>query len=319
LPIESPSRVAAHTPVMADEVVRILAPRSGDTVVDCTFGAGGHARRLAPALGPHGRYIAIDRDPEAERWFRELSQDVVCETRFLRGNFADVLPQLAEEGVAADGILIDLGVSSMQIDRPERGFSYSREAPLDMRMDPTSPTSAADVVAQADARDLERWFKTFGEERHSRRIANAIVARREESPITSTSDLVEIVRSAIPGPAQFGGGHPAKRVFQALRIVVNDEMDSLARGLVAGRDLLAPSGRMVVISFHSLEDRAVKRDFKSASTPDAPPPEVPVRADEIPAAPFHLATPKALRPQQEEQDDNPRSRSARLRGLERSR
>lgn len=318
MPIESPSRLAPHTPVMADEVVSVLAPRSGDTVVDCTFGAGGHARRLAPALGPHGRYIAIDRDPEAERWFRELSQDVLCETRFLRGNFADVLPQLAEEGLAADGILLDLGVSSMQVDRPERGFSYSRDAPLDMRMDPTAPRSAADVVASAEARDLERWFKSYGEERHGRRIANAIVARRDEAPITSTSDLVEIVRSAIPGPAAFGGGHPAKRVFQALRIVVNDELESLATGLEAGRDLLAPGGRMVVISFHSLEDRAVKRDFKSSSTPDAPPPEVPVRADEIPPAPFDLATPKALRPKADEQDANPRSRSARLRGIERA-
>ncbi len=304
---------------MADEVVRILAPRSGETVVDCTFGAGGHARRLAPALGPHGRYIAIDRDPEAERWFRELAQDVVCETRFLRGNFADVLGRLAEEGLAADAVLLDLGVSSMQIDRPERGFSYSRDAPLDMRMDPAGPTSAADIVATADARDLERWFKTYGEERHARRIANAIVARRGEAPITTTSDLVEVVRAAIPGPATFGGGHPAKRVFQALRIVVNEELDSLSAGLDAGKQLLAPGGRMVVISFHSLEDRAVKRDFKRASTPDAPPPEVPVRADEIPPAPFDLATPRALRPGSVEQDANPRSRSARLRGIVKAR
>lgn len=318
MPIESPSRVIPHRPVMADEVVRLLAPRSGETVVDCTFGAGGHARRLAPALGPHGRYVAIDRDPEAERWFRELSQDVVCEARFLQGNFADVLPRLAEEGLQADALLLDLGVSSMQIDRPERGFSYSRCAPLDMRMDPTARRSAADVVASAEAADLERWFRAYGEERHSRRIARAIVARRETTPIETTSDLVEIVRAAVPAPASFAGGHPAKRVFQALRIVVNDELESLDRGLDAGRALLASGGRMVAIAFHSLEDRAVKRDFRAASTPDEPPAEVPVKASEIPPAEFALATPRALRPSAAEEDANPRARSARLRGIVRT-
>ena len=149
LPVESRRPARGHDPVLADEVVRLLAPRPGDTVVDATFGAGGHARRLAPALGEDGRYIAIDQDPEAAAWFSDLAEDVVCETRFIRANFADALPRLADQGVRADAILMDLGLSSMQVDQPERGFSYSRQAPLDMRMDPGRDRSAADLVAEA--------------------------------------------------------------------------------------------------------------------------------------------------------------------------
>lgn len=317
LPIESPSRRTGHTPVLGDEVVALLAPRAGETVVDCTFGAGGHARRLAPALGPEGLYIGIDRDPEARAWFDEFAADVVCRTRLIRGDFADVLPELVEEGVRADAVLMDLGVSSMQVDRPERGFSYARQAPLDMRMDPDQPVSAADLVATADARDLQRWFAEYGEERYARQIARAIVARRAEAPITTTADLVDVVRSAVPTPALFAGGHPAKRVFQALRIAVNDELGSLERGLAAALDLLAPGGRLAVISFHSLEDRMVKRAMRAEATRGAPPPDVPLRASEMPPAPAHVLTGKAVRPRQAEQDANPRSKSARLRGLAR--
>ncbi len=303
---------------MAEEVARLAEPRPDETVVDCTFGAGGHARRLAPALGAGGRYIAIDRDPEAGGWFDEFADDVVCGARMVRGDFADVLRDLVAEGCRADVVLMDLGVSSMQVDRPERGFSYAREAPLDMRMDPDQPESAADLVASASASDLAKLFRRYGEERYAGPIARRIVERREREPIRTTADLVDVVRSAVPTPALFAGGHPAKRVFQALRIAVNDELGSLERGLGAALELLAPGGRLVVISFHSLEDRMVKRAFRAEVEADAPPPDVPLRASEMPPARAALLTTKAIRPRKAEQDANPRSRSARLRGLRRA-
>ena len=182
LPVESRRPARGHDPVLADEVVRLLAPRPGDTVVDATFGAGGHARRLAPALGEDGRYLAIDQDPEAAAWFSDLAEDVVCETRFIRANFADALPRLADQGVRADAILMDLGLSSMQVDQPERGFSYSRQAPLDMRMDPGRDRSAADLVAEAPEAELAEIIRSYGEERYAKPIARAIVRRRREAP-----------------------------------------------------------------------------------------------------------------------------------------
>ena len=314
LPVESRRPARGHEPVLADEVVRLLAPRSGDTVVDATFGAGGHARRLAPMLGQDGRYIAIDQDPEAAAWFSDLADDVVCETRFIRANFADAMPRLVDQGVRADAILMDLGLSSMQVDQPERGFSYSRQAPLDMRMDPSQERSAADVVAEAPERELSDLIKAYGEERYARPIARAIVRRRAQSPIATTGDLVEVVRSAVPTPALFAGGHPAKRVFQALRIEVNDELGSLERGLDAAFDLLAPRGRLVVISFHSLEDRRVKSAMRARSQGCICPPDLPVCGCGR-VAEAALLAPKALRPRQAEADRNARSRSARLRAL----
>ncbi len=233
LPIESRRPRSGHEPVLADEVVRMLALRPGETVVDCTFGAGGHARRLAPVLGEAGRYIAIDQDPEAAGWFADLADDVVCETRFIRANFAEALPRLVDQGLRADAVLMDLGLSSMQVDQTQRGFSYSRQAPLDMRMDPSQERSAADLVAELGERELTDIMRTYGEERYARPIARAIVRRRDAHPILTTGDLVEVVRSAVPTPALFAGGHPAKRVFQALRIAVNDELGSLERGLEA--------------------------------------------------------------------------------------
>ena len=312
-PIASPSLGPGHVPVLADDVARLAAPRRGDTVVDCTFGAGGHARRLAPSLGADGGYVAVDRDPGAGEHFAAFAEDVVCRTRFVHGDYADVLPCLADEGLRADVILMDLGLSSMQVDRPERGFSYSRPAPLDMRMDPHDERSAADLVATASEADLAGWFRRYGEERHARAIARAIVRRRNEAPITTTAELVDVVRSAVPTPALFAGGHPAKRVFQALRIAVNDELGSLERGLRAAFDLLEPGGRLVVISFHSLEDRMVKRFMRGVSQP-AVPDEVPLRADEL-VAEAELLTPKVIRPKQAEADANPRSRSALLRAV----
>ncbi len=313
---EAPRPFLAHEPVLVDDVAALLAPRAGETVIDCTFGAGGHARRLAPALGPEGHYIAIDRDPEARAHFDRLRGDLVCSVRFERGDFADVLPALAGEGIRADAILMDLGLSSMQIDQPERGFSYSRPAPLDMRMDPSCDLSAADLVNEASERDLSGWFRRYGEERHSRAIARAIVRRRSERPITTTRELVEVVRDAVPTPALFAGGHPAKRVFQALRIEVNSELDSLDRGLLAAFDLLAPGGRLAVVSFHSLEDRRVKRFMRARSRP-AVPDDVPLRADELHSE-AELLTPKVIRPRPAEVERNPRSRSALLRAVRRS-
>ena len=301
---------------MADEVVRMLALRPGETVVDCTFGAGGHARRLAPILGEGGRYIAIDQDPEAAAWFADLADDVVCETRFIRANFAEALPRLLDQGLRADAVLMDLGISSMQVDQTQRGFSYSRQAPLDMRMDPSQERSAADLVAEMSERELTDIMRTYGEERYARPIARAIVRRRAADPITTTGDLVEVVRSAVPTPALFAGGHPAKRVFQALRIAVNDELGSLEHGLEAAFSLLAPGGRLAVISFHSLEDRMVKRFMRAASQGCICPPEMPVCGCGRVAEGALLAT-KAQRPRQAELDRNPRARSALLRGVRR--
>jgi 16S rRNA (cytosine1402-N4)-methyltransferase len=302
--------------VLADEVVRMLAVRPGETVVDCTFGAGGHARRLAPALGQDGRYVAIDQDPEAAEWFSDLADDLVCETRFIRANFAEALPRLADQGLRADAVLMDLGLSSMQVDRPERGFSYSRQAPLDMRMDPSRPRSAADLIAESSERELAEILRTYGEERYARQIARAIVRRRAEAPITTTGDLVEVVRSAVPTPALFAGGHPAKRVFQALRIAVNDELGSLERGLEAAFSLLAPGGRLAVISFHSLEDRMVKRFMRDRTQGCICPPDLPVcGCGRVPEG--ELLASKAQRPRQAELDRNPRARSALLRGIRR--
>lgn len=305
-----------HEPVLVEEVLGILDPGPGQTVVDCTFGAGGHAGAIAPHLGPDGLYIAIDQDPEAIAWFEDLTDRVECATRFVRGNFADALADLADEGVRADMVLMDLGLSSMQIDQPHRGFSYSRQAPLDMRMDPTRDRSAADVVAEATEQDLTRIIRTYGEERYARQIARAIVRRRAASPITTTGDLVEVVRQAVPTPALFAGGHPAKRVFQALRIEVNRELEVLEHGLTHAFDLLAPGGRLAVISFHSLEDRMVKSFMREHARGCICPPDMPVcGCGRTPEA--DLVGGKARMPRLDEVERNPRSKPSRLRGLRR--
>src|ERR671926_209542 len=205
-----------HLPVLADEVRELLAVRPGETVVDATFGAGGHAALLAADLQGSGKLIAIDRDPDARDYFERFAKRTAIATRFLRGNNDVVLQQLADNGVEADAVLLDLGVSSMQIDRPDRGFSYAADAPLDMRMDPSADVSAAGIINEADERDLETIFKRYGEERYAKQIARAIVRRRKERPFERTGDLVETIKNAIPAPARFGDGHPAKRVFQAL-------------------------------------------------------------------------------------------------------
>ena len=301
-----------HVPVLADEVRELLAVEPGDTVVDATFGAGGHARLLAAELRKKGRFIAIDRDASVKPYFESFQRDVGVQGRFLRGDFAVVLAQLADNDVAADAILLDLGVSSMQIDRPERGFSYAVDAPLDMRMDPSSPLTATEIVNEWDERELATIFRRYGEERFARQIAQAIVRRRAERPFERTADLVEAIKAAIPAPRRFGDGHPAKRVFQALRIAVNDELAALERALPAAVSMLRPGGRIAVISFHSLEDRIVKRFFAAQARGCVCPPELPICVCGREPT-LRLVSRKAVRPSPQEIAENPRSASARLR------
>jgi 16S rRNA (cytosine1402-N4)-methyltransferase len=301
-----------HVPVLADEVLDALAPRPGDTIVDCTFGAGGHSELLVGRLRGEGKLIAIDRDPTVAPYFERLRRSTPAKVRLLHGGFAQVLEQLAGNGVRADAILMDLGVSSMQIDRPDRGFSYAADAPLDMRMDPTADLTAADVVNETGEWELADIFRRFGEERYARQITRAIVRRRTQQPFERTGDLVEVIKQAIPAPARFGEGHPAKRVFQALRIEVNDELGELERALPAALEMLRPHGRLAVISFHSLEDRTVKRFLRDGEHGCTCPPDFPVCA--CGATPTLRAIPRrAIRPSAAEIARNPRSASARLR------
>ena len=302
-----------HVPVLADEVRELLAVQPGETVVDATFGAGGHASLLARDLDGRGRLLAIDRDPTVRPFFegfRRRHGDL--QTRFLRGDADVVLGQLAGNGFRADAVLMDLGVSSMQIDRPERGFSYATDAPLDMRMDPTAAFSAADLVNDASERELATIFRRFGEERYARQIARAVVRRRREHPFERTAELVDTIRGALPAPARFGDGHPGKRVFQALRIAVNDELGSLERALPAALELLRPGGRLAVISFHSLEDRIVKHFLRDEERGCTCPPDFPICVCGREPA-LRALTRKAVRPSAREVAGNPRAASARLR------
>src|SRR5205823_9824234 len=284
-----------HVPVLADEVVAALAPQPGETVVDATFGAGGHAALLASRLRGDGKLIAIDRDPTVAPYFERFRRTVGVKARLLHGEFSATLEQLAENGSQADAILLDLGVSSMQLDRPERGFSYAADAPLDMRMDPSASYSARELVNESGERDLADIFKRYGEERYSRPIARAIVRRRKETPFERTGELVDVIKAAIPAPARFGEGHPAKRVFQALRIEVNDELGAVERALPAALEMLRPGGRLAVISFHSLEDRIVKRFLRNAEHGCTCPPDFPVCV--CGSEPTMRATPRrAVRP-----------------------
>jgi 16S rRNA (cytosine1402-N4)-methyltransferase len=307
------TNAADHTPVLAEEVSELLSVRPGETIVDATFGAGGHSRLLAADLEGSGKLVAIDRDPSVRPYFDQVkAQARGVQTRFLRGDYAVVLSQLAGNGVKADVVLLDLGLSSMQVDRHERGFSYATDAPLDMRMDPSDEPSAADIVSTWDERDLATMFRRYGEERYARQIARGIVRRRQEAPIERTGHLVDVVRASIPAPARFGEGHPAKRVFQALRIEVNHELDSLEAGLPAAFEMLRPGGRLAVISFHSLEDRISKHFLRDLARGCTCPPDFPVcvcgHEPEL-----RILTQKPVRPSAREVDDNPRAASARLR------
>ena len=302
-----------HVPVLAGELIDLMDPVPGAIAVDCTVGGGGHARLVADRIGSGGILIGIDRDPVAAERFAELAAEVPCETRFIRSDFATGLARLRDEGVAADLVYMDLGMSSMQVDTWARGFSYSYDAPLDMRMDSDQELTAADLVNTWDERRLARLLREYGEERYASQIARAIVRSREHGELTSTHELVDVIKSAIPVPAQFAGGHPAKRTFQALRVAVNDELAQLEEGLPIAWDVLAPGGKLAAISFHSLEDRRVKRFLVELARGCVCPPEFPICVCGHEAE-AELLTRRAIAPTPGEVAANPRSKSAHLRG-----
>ncbi|HYZ40965.1 MAG TPA: 16S rRNA (cytosine(1402)-N(4))-methyltransferase RsmH [Stellaceae bacterium] len=303
-----------HIPVLLDGVLAVLAPRDDAVYVDATFGAGGYTEALLKAA--RCRVFAIDRDPEAVRQGQELAERYRGRLRVVEGRFGEMarlLCPLNTDPIA--GIALDLGVSSMQLDTPERGFSFRFDGPLDMRMSGHGQ-SAADLVATLSETDLARLIRAFGEERFSSRVARAITAARQRRPIRRTTELAEIVRAALPKSEP--GQDPATRTFQALRIAVNDELGELDRGLVDAERLLAPGGRLAVVSFHSLEDRRVK-EFLRRRSGAAPQPSrhQPVRS-RGPEPSFRLLARRAIRPSAAEIAHNPRARAARLRAAERT-
>jgi len=301
-----------HVPVLAGELIEALDPRPGQIAVDCTLGAAGHARLVADRLGATGTLIAIDRDPLAEKAFAELAAEVSCDTRFIRADFEHGLRTLAEEGVKADMAYVDLGMSSMQVDTRERGFSYAYDAPLDMRMDPSQELTARELLNTWERRRLARVLREYGEERFADRIAGEIVRRRVGGDLTTTFELVDAITAAIPAPARFAGGHPAKRTFQAIRIAVNDELAQLDAALPLAWDVLRVGGRLAAISFHSLEDRRVKRFLAEKARGCICPPDLPVCAcGRTPEA--EPVFRRSVAPTPGEVADNPRSKSARLR------
>jgi 16S rRNA (cytosine1402-N4)-methyltransferase len=302
-----------HQPVLLKEVLQALAVKPAGIYLDGTFGRGGHAAAILAQLGADGKLIAMDQDPQAVTAAQER---FAGDSRFeiVQGNFASLADVCAERGMAGklDGVLLDLGVSSPQLDDASRGFSFMKPGPLDMRMNPQAGLSAAQWLAVADEKDIADVLWQFGEERFSRRIARAVVTTRQEAPITDTLQLAELVSSAVPKKEKFK--HPATRSFQAIRIYVNQELDVLPRALTASAEVLAPGGRLAVISFHSLEDRIVKRFMRDKSRGPQLPKDLPV----IPAAyapEFRLAA-RAVMPGDEEIARNPRARSSVLRVLE---
>jgi len=315
-----------HVPVLLDRCVELLTPAltrhhpdgSGAVLVDATLGAGGHAERFLTDL-PGLRLIGLDRDPIALDIARERLARFADRLTLVHTRYDGLAGALEESGYAAtgsvDGVLFDLGVSSMQLDRAERGFAYAQDAPLDMRMDPDSPLTAADVVNTYDEAALADILHRYGEERFARRIAAQIVRRRARAPFTSTADLVALLYEAIPAPARRTGGHPAKRTFQALRVAVNDELGSLRGALPAAMDALTGGGRVVVLSYQSLEDRIVKRAFAEAVATRSPidlPVELPGHGPR-----FRSLTRGAERADDVEKQRNPRSAAVRLRAVQR--
>lgn len=289
-----------HLPVMVSEVLQYLAPRPGAVIVDGTAGTGGHGIAIAPRLLPDGRLVAVDRDPDAltlaSQRLTEFTPQVAC----VPGNYRDLPRLLNDLGVRGlDGLLLDLGMSSLQVDRAERGFSFGKPGPLDMRMDPEAAETAADVVNSRSAEELTQLFGVLGEERYAGRIARRIVQARAQEPITTTEQLARIIAGAVPPAARHGRLHPATRCFQALRIAVNDELGALEELLAALPDLLNPGGRAVILTYHSLEDRPVKRAFLDGQR----------------AGVWTVLTKKPVTPSDEEVRTNSRARSAKLRAV----
>jgi 16S rRNA (cytosine1402-N4)-methyltransferase len=315
-------RPAVHVPVLLDRVLELLAPacaREGAVLVDATLGLAGHTLALLDAH-PGLRVIGLDRDPDARaEAARRIEAAGHAERVVLVPAVFDELPAVLDRlGVPeVQAVLFDLGVSSLQLDRPDRGFSYSTEAPLDMRMDPSAPRTAEHVVNTYPVRELARVLRIYGEERFASRIAAAIDRERARAPLTSTARLAELVRDAIPAATRRTGGHPAKRTFQALRIEVNDELGAIERALPAALDAVAVQGRVVVITFHSLEDRIVKRTF-AAGAADRTPADLPVPVPEL-APVLRLLTRGGEAASEAEVSANPRAQSARVRAVERIR
>ena len=304
-----------HTPVMTDEIIRLLGVREPGVYVDGTVGAGGHAAALLKALGPGARLIGIDRDPSALARAEEILKPWESRCVLVRGNYADMRDVCAAMQVdRVDGILLDIGVSSMQIDEPERGFSFMREGPLDMRMDPDLPVSAADLIAQSDEDELIAILRDYGEEPQARRIARALAGLGSGRTLRTTRELADLVERVTGG--RRGGQHPATRTFQALRIAVNGELDHLEAGLESGLQLLGEGGRMAVLSYHSLEDRRVKDVFSAHVGRD-----VSLQAGgsrwEGRQPSVRWVQKKPLMASTDEVDQNPRARSAKLRVIER--
>jgi len=301
-----------HVPVLAGELIDVLDPHPGEIAVDCTFGGGGHARLIADRIGPAGTLIGIDRDPRTEERFAELAAEVACQTRFIRADFAAGLEQLVEEDLEADIAYLDLGMSSMQLDTWERGFSYAYDAPLDMRMDPGQSLTAAEIVNTWEERRIAALLRDYGEERFASQIARRVARARRRERLRTTHQLVDVIKAAVPVPAHFAGGHPARRTFQALRIAVNDELAQLDAALPLAWAVLKPGGRFAAISFHSLEDRRIKRFLAARARGCICPPELPVCVcGHSPEA--ELLTRRAVAPTPGETAVNPRSKSARLR------
>lgn len=311
-----------HIPVLLPECLDALRLTPGKTYVDATLGGAGHSLEAAKLIGRTGHLIGIDQDDAARHAARErlmaLPDDVRPDIDVLAGNFGDLDSLLVSVQIPRiDAILFDLGVSSVQIDTPARGFSFKETGPLDMRMDPSNQTlTAAEIINTYNAADLARVIRDYSDERWASRIAQFVVEARAQRPITTSEQLVDVIKAAVPASARRAGGHPAKRTFQALRIEVNGELDALRRGLDAAVRWLAPGGRIAVISYHSLEDRIVKDAFKSLSVGCTCPPDLPVCVCGNKPI-LKLITRKPQLPTPEEVQRNPRSRSAKLRVAER--
>lgn len=301
---------AGHLPVMVAEVLEYLAPTKGKVIVDGTLGAGGHAEAIAARIAPEGRLIGLDRDPTAIAAARKRLGEVEAQVSYYRENFRDIQSVLGREGLEeVDGVLLDLGLSSMQVDDPDRGFSFRQEGPLDMRMGPDASRSAGEIVNEDSEDELTRIIYRYGDERWARRIAHFIIEARERRPIRTTQELLKVVEDAVPVSARRGRKHPARKTFQALRIAVNDELDDLREGIAESIECLAPSGRIVVLSYQSHEDRIVKRTFNSLAKGSDYPPGTPLFTEPV----LKVLTRKPVTPSEEEMENNPRSRSAKLR------
>ncbi|MFC3882679.1 16S rRNA (cytosine(1402)-N(4))-methyltransferase RsmH [Bacillus songklensis] len=305
-----------HTTVLLKEAAEGLHIQPDGTYVDCTLGGAGHSEYIVQKLSSNGRLIAFDQDETAIENAKVKLAPYMDRVTIIKSNFRHLREKLEEHGIVhVDGVLFDLGVSSPQLDTPERGFSYHHDAPLDMRMDTHAPLTAYDIVNHWPYEKLVKIFFQYGEEKFSKQIARKIEAYREQKPIETTFELVDLIKEGIPAPARRAGGHPAKRVFQAIRIAVNDELQVFEDALEQAMDVIKPGGRVSVITFHSLEDRICKVAFKNASTPPPLPPGIPVIPDEFKPR-FKIITRKPILPSEEELQENNRARSAKLRIIE---